>query len=152
VLLFPFIQPAYPQEKQATGDFQRVKWLIGTWVQDTAKGSVYESWSQQNDSTLLGKSYKINQMDTMVFETIKLAEKSGKLYYIPTVSNQNQGEPVKFTLVNLSDTAMVFENATHDFPQVIQYKKQGGDALLAEIRGKRGKEERTIQFAMKKLN
>ena len=151
-LQFLLLLPAYSQEYEDNIDMQKVEWLIGTWVQETKKGAVYESWSLQNDSALLGRSYKINQQDTIIFETIRLVHESGKLYYVPVVSNQNQGKPVRFALVKLTDTEMVFTNPAHDFPQIIQYKQQGKDALLAEIRGTNKGVERTVQFPMKRVS
>lgn len=91
------------------------------------------------------------KVDTVVFETIRLIEEGGKLYYIPTVKNQNSGQPVRFAQKEISSSLLVFENQAHDFPQIISYRKVGADSLVAEISGKINGNDRKQTFAMKKV-
>lgn len=53
------------KEKQ----IRKAEWLIGTWVNKTPKGNIYESWARANDTLLIGKSYVLKEKDTIVFET-----------------------------------------------------------------------------------
>ncbi|SJZ60550.1 DUF6265 family protein [Sediminibacterium ginsengisoli] len=129
----------------------KISWLTGTWENKTPKGSIYENWSRINDHELAGKSYAIRGKDTAVFENIRLTEESGKLFYIPTVKNQNAGLPVRFALKELSDTKMVFENLQHDFPQRISYTKISQNELVAEISGAMNGKERRQEFPMRRL-
>lgn len=131
---------------------EKAQWLIGTWENKTAKGTLYESWTKAADKQLSGKSYMLKDKDTIAFETVKLAEEQGRLYYIPTVKNQNGGLPVRFKLKTLSDKQMVFENPEHDFPQVITYTQITEDSLVAEISGMlKGQINRRI-FPMRRVH
>ena len=112
---------------------------------------MYESWVKQNDSALIGKSYMLKGKDTVVFESVRLVQEQTNLFYIPTVKNQNNGLPVRFALKTISKEKMIFENPTHDFPQVISYAKTGADSLVAEISGMvKGKEQKET-YPMKKI-
>lgn len=130
---------------------KRVEWLIGTWEHRTSKGTVYEVWNKVGGKELQGKSYMVKNNDTVVFETLRLVQENGILYYIPVVKDQNEGTSVYFKEKAISETHMVFENSMHDFPQFISYSKISEDSLKAEISGmKNGKQERR-HFPMRRI-
>ena len=136
---------------QQQSKIKQAEWLVGTWENKTAKGSMYESWVKQNDSVLIGKSYMLKGKDTVVFESVRLVQERANLFYIPIVKNQNNGLPVRFALKTISNEKMVFENSAHDFPQVIWYAKTGADSLVAEISGIEEGKERKETYPMKKI-
>lgn len=132
-------------------DINKADWLIGTWENNTPRGSIYESWIKSGELEFSGRSYIINEKDTVIFETILLVQELGGLYYIPTVKDQNDGLPVKFEAKVITETHLLFENAEHNFPQFISYTKIGADSLLAEIYGIRGGQERRVKFPMRRV-
>ncbi len=132
-------------------DIKKATWLIGTWENKTTRGSLYETWAKVNDMELLGKSYMLKEKDTITFETVQLIQKDNSIFYIPIVKDQNNGQPVSFSLKRISDTEMVFENPAHDFPQVISYTKITTDSLVAEISGMRNGQLRKQTFPMKRV-
>ncbi len=134
-----------------TNDIQKAEWLIGTWENKTQKGSIYETWTKTGNNEFLGKSYSVRGKDTIIFENIRLVQENKKLFYIPTVKNQNDGLPVRFAAKNISENQLVFENPEHDFPQIIAYKKITSDSLIAEISGTRNGQNRKQTFRMKRM-
>lgn len=132
-------------------DIKKAEWLLGTWENKTPRGSVYETWEKVNEAEFAGKSFMVKEKDTLVFETIRLVQEEGGLFYIPVVKNQNQGLPVRFQAKEIAEGTLVFENQGHDFPQVISYTKTGADSLTAEISGTRNGQERRQMFQMKKI-
>jgi Domain of unknown function (DUF6265) len=132
-------------------EIKKAKWLVGTWENKTSRGSIYENWSKTNQIELAGKSYMIKQKDTIVFENIRLLQDKDGLFYIPVVKNQNGGLPVKFAATTISKEKIVFENAQHDFPQIISYTKINKDSLVAEIAGTKNGKERKQVFPMKRV-
>ncbi|MFL9483421.1 DUF6265 family protein [Chitinophagaceae bacterium LWZ2-11] len=132
-------------------EIKKAEWLIGTWENKTPKGSIYESWIKISKNEFSGKSYAMKEKDTIIFETIRLVQEDGSLFYIPTVKNQNDGLPIRFALKIVSDTTLVFENPQHDFPQIISYTKIGTDALVAEISGNKNGHPHKQTFPMKRV-
>ncbi|MBP7555044.1 MAG: hypothetical protein KA821_02180 [Chitinophagaceae bacterium] len=132
-------------------DIKKAGWLIGTWENKTQRGSLFETWIPVNENEFSGKSYMVKDKDTMVFETIRLLQEKEQLFYIPVVSNQNGGLPVRFALKSISENSLVFENPAHDFPQLISYTRITSDSLLAEISGTRNGQPRSQRFPMKKV-
>lgn len=117
-----------------------LKWIVGTWKINNGSTQIIEQWQQSNDSTFSGKSYLIkNNNDTIPQETIELAYRNGNWFYIPTVNNQNNRQPVSFELIFIRGTEFICENAAHDFPQRIAYRRINNQ-LFASIEGsKNGK-------------
>ena len=55
------------------------------------------------------------------------------MFYIPTVENQNNRKPVKFTLLNYDNNSFTAVNNEHDYPKKISYSLYGKDSLQAKI-------------------
>ena len=132
-------------------NIKKTEWLIGTWEHKTSKGSIYETWRKAAGNELVGKSYVIKNKDTILFENIRLVYEQGELVYIPAVKDQNEGTPIRFEGKKISETHLMFENKTHDFPQVISYKKISEDSLKAEISGLRNGKEEQRYFPMRRI-
>ncbi|MBL0741877.1 DUF6265 family protein [Chryseolinea lacunae] len=125
VFIFPFCVFAQRQE---------FSWLVGTW-QLTGK-PVFEVWKESADhATLEGISFRVKQADTVVTEEIKLMKEGNDLYYTPDVAGP-QGV-VKFKITQHDVNGFVAENATHDFPKIIRYRRETGtpETLKASIEG-----------------
>ena len=146
-LLIVFCAWIVPKEDQ----IKKAEWLQGTWENKTARGSVYESWTKGKAKELLGKSYVLNGEDTMLLETIRIAQEDNRLIYSPIVRNQNDGQAVHFKSKLISKDKLVFENPAHDFPQFITYTKIGADSLVAEISGEKNGQKRKQVFPMKRI-
>lgn len=134
-----------------SGDLQKAGWLVGTWKNNTPKGSIYETWRRTGGNELSGMSYILKGQDTVVFENIRLAQEKDVLFYIPIVKDQNNGAPVRFAATTVSENRMVFENPQHDFPQVISYTKISDDSLVAEISGTISGKLRKQRFPMARV-
>jgi hypothetical protein len=131
---------------------EKARWLAGTWEQQTARGSVFESWQRDGDRALAGQSYRLRAGDTVFLESIRLVQEGDRLLYIPTVSDQNDSRPIRFTSKKITGTELVFENPAHDFPQEITYRRVHSDSLVAEIAGVQNGKARREVFAMKRRN
>lgn len=110
-------------------------WLLGNWINHTTSRSLNESWTKQNDSVFLGLGTFMDGQDTLSSEHIRLEQFGNRLFYVPVVSNQNQGQPVRFEMKEKSDKHLLFENMNHDFPQHISYTLITADSLVAKISG-----------------
>jgi len=136
---------------ESSQPIDQAEWLVGTWAFQSPQGTLYEQWSVSSPTTMNGKSYVLNEADTVVFETIQLIQEPDQLYYVPTVKNQNDGESVRFALTRQTPGELVFENPEHDFPQIISYTQINPDSLVAEISGMVRGQERKQRFPMRKV-
>jgi hypothetical protein len=77
------------------------------------------------------------------FEQLRLFQRAGHAVYHAEPSGQT---PTDFEAKSTSDTLVVFENAAHDFPQRVIYRKRGADSLIARIEGNMNGQARGIDF------
>jgi len=120
-----------------TDRFTPLLTLEGTWVMQTRKGPLFEHWNKISDVELQSKSYRLNGIDTMVLEKVRLIEKEGNILYIPVVENQNNRQPIEFRLISVEKSKFTFENKQHDFPQRIIYNIVTADSIFARIEGEK---------------
>lgn len=137
-------------EKKEINSLEQMEWLIGSWKGSMPEGGLGESWIKLNDSTFKGKGFFTSGKDTVSSESIELLKRGKDLLYIPTVKEQNEAQPVSFTLSAASGNTWVFENPAHDFPQKISYTRISGDSLLAEISAMSAGKLRSEKFRMKR--
>jgi hypothetical protein len=125
-----------------------MKWLIGTWYNVSAEGEFYEVWNAYRDSAYTGIGFLLVKGDTLFSEIISLEERNGELFYVPSISGQNAGQPVSFKLTSRSNGKYIFENKEHDFPQRIIYTNPRPDSLYACVEGMQDGILRKEEFAL----
>ena len=117
-----------------------LEWLVGDWVDE--EHDYYESWTTAGDA-LMGTGLTITEGDTVFSEVLRIADDEGVLTYYAVVSDQNDGKEVPFKLMH-SDTAWVFSNAGHDFPNRIIYTKQNSGQMTVRVENS----DRTLGFIL----
>lgn len=127
---------------------EQFEWLLGSWKVKMSEGEVYESWTKQDENTLLGKGYYINKGDTTITEQLRIQKIGNYWTYIPTI---RKNHPVLFTLISSGSDIWVFENKEHDFPQRIAYSQKKDGSLLAWIEGEMNGKQMKEEFLMEKI-
>jgi hypothetical protein len=124
--------------------------LHGTWKHLTKNGFILETWRKENDRLFIGNSLMYKGNDTIPLETIRIQNINERLFFISKVNGQNEGKEVIFTCTSISSDKLVFENLSHDFPQIITYQLIHTDSLLATIEGNIKGKYRKEAFGMRK--
>ena len=125
-------------------------WLEGKWqINESAS---FEEWTKIDDTLYRGKGYEIRKNDTLITEMIEIVQKGKEVFYIPSVADQNNGQPVEFKLISKKKGIIIFENKNHDFPQRIIYVKNGKDQIDAKIEGEKKGVFSEIKFTLKRVN
>ena len=122
--------PSVPQD-----ELDGVAWLVGEWHRETRRGLSIERWSRLPDGGFVGESVVIpaGGGEEVQVEALLLVRMGADIFYI---ARPRQNEyPTGFQLVAQTDTKIVFENPTHDFPQRITYLRTASDAFTATIAG-----------------
>ena len=108
-------------------------YLAGNWKVNGMNN--YEFWEKISEQYYKGISYSLNMGDTTIMEEIEIKVVNGKLFYIPTVFNQNQGKPVYFAHNPNDKKGFLFENPTHDSPKAIGYYPMNENQMNVSISG-----------------
>lgn len=141
------VQAAPPARTMAN-----LKWLAGKWQQTIKEGTLFENWTVASADSMAGVSGLINGKDTLVTERIALTLRDGEIIYSPTVSGQNNNQPVPFKLTRSTADSFIFENPTHDFPSVISYVRINTDSMIATISGNPGGKPMSESFYMGRVS
>ena len=139
------------QESARINSLMQLDWLLGSWANLSDEGNFYEEWARDNDSSFSAYSFMTISGDTIFSESVSLVMKSFDVFYIVSVDNQNEEQPVSFKLVSNHNGEFIFENKEHDFPQRINYKNPAPDSLHARIEGTINGKFSQQEFPMKRI-
>lgn len=141
-LLVPF--PVLAQ----SGTLARAGWLAGCWELRATNRVTLEMWMPPLGDLMLGASRTTVGTTTTEFEQLRLKAEGDRLVYTSIPSGQREAA---FTSTSVSDTAVVFENLAHDFPQRIIYRRRGADSIIARIEGPGPNGPRGVQFPYRRV-
>lgn len=128
---------------QPQSTIDRVAWLHGCWQSADGPSTVEKQWMVPRGGTMLGMSRTVRGTRTTTYEMVVLREQDGRLAYEAHPANQPSAT---FLSRDIADSSVVFENAMHDFPQRVGYRR-AGNALAAWIEGEQNGKTRRVDFA-----
>ena len=105
-------------------------WLTGVWAQQAAAGAwVEEWWTTARGGMMIGAS-KTGKGDAVRFyEHMRIEQRDGGLAFCALPKGQ---AGACFKAASITANEIVFENAEHDYPQRVRYRREG-NSLYAEI-------------------
>lgn len=116
---------------------EKFHFMEGNWVD--ASGTMpgfNEKWVVKNDTLIQIVGYFVTNTDTAIMEAIKVKLINDKIYYIPKVEGQNDGNEITYEFLSKStNDSIIFTNYKHDFPQEIIYVKKSPDSVLVYLHG-----------------
>lgn len=119
-------------------------WLAGHWCGSAGTRQFEEMWLPPAGGQLIGVGRTVVEGRVVSFEFMRIGAVDGTLTFL---AQPNGRSPTPFRLEASGDHWVRFENLEHDFPQQIEYRRDG-NALIAEIAGPGGDgAEHRIAFA-----
>lgn len=152
ISFFFFPSSLFSQIEDPEGIFRELRALEGTWFMPTDRGDRLESWRIQDDSTLIGRGFRIKPEngDTVTLETMRIELRDTTITYSVIARGQNQNRPVSFRLTQADYDGYVFENPAHDDPQKIRYLLLGNRELQVFTEGKRNNRTVTQEYVFER--
>ena len=106
-------------------------WLAGHWCSSDDGRQVDEVWLPEAGGALLGMSRTVRGGKTESYEFMRIVPAgAGAGFHV----QPNGVPPTLFAIVERGDGWVRFANAAHDFPNRIEYRREG-EALKASIAG-----------------
>ena len=121
----------------------RLTWMQGCWEMTSGARLVEEHWTRPRGGIMLGVGRTTRDGQLVEYEHVVIRLSDGALAYEAHPSGQPSAV---FTTREMDDTSVVFENATHDFPQRVGYRKQGDAGLQAWVEGSINGRAQRIDF------
>jgi hypothetical protein len=126
---------AHPSEKLA--------WLAGAWCGADGDQRIEETWLAPLNNEMIGTSRTIAGGRMVSFEFMRIMDLEGTITYI---AQPGGDAPTNFARTDGGDGWIRFENRKHDYPQRIEYRRDG-EGLTAEIGGPgAGDKEEVISY------
>jgi hypothetical protein len=136
--------PAVREQVAASGPrVAQVGWLAGCWEQASGARVIEEQWTRPRGGLMLGVGRTVQGDSLVEYEQVRLFERDDKLVYAAAPSGQT---PAEFECIHITDSAVTFENLTHDFPQRVVYRRRSPDSLVARVEGVRRGQLRGVDF------
>ena len=132
----------------AASGIQRVAWLQGCWEAASPEGTIEERWMAPRGGSMLGVGRTVRGGTLAEYELVVIREQGDRLAYEAHPSGQPSAT---FLSDTVTDTAVVFQNLQHDFPQRVGYDRQGRDGLTAWIDGGPASEQPRREFAYRRV-
>ncbi|HMB58960.1 MAG TPA: DUF6265 family protein [Xanthomonadales bacterium] len=121
-------------------DFQ---WLRGHWCSGQEGDRIEELWLRPASGEMIGINRTTLSGIMVAFEYLRIVHQDGVTTY---VAQPGGSSPTLFPLAGHGDSWVAFENPDHDFPQRIEYHRDG-ENMQAEISGPgEGGEVMTLSF------
>ncbi len=112
-------------------------WLAGYWLSCDEGRQTVEAWIADGSGALVG----VNQSKG-AYEFLRIAEgETGFAYH----ASPGGAPATVFTMTSNSNQKAVFENPSHDFPQIVAYERTG-ETLVARIEGAIGAKREAIEW------
>jgi len=131
-----------------TDGVAQLRWLAGCWELRSATRVTHEQWMSPLGGMMMGVSRTVVRDTVREYEQLRIETRNGVATYIAKPSRQAEAS---FAATSVSDTAVVFANPAHDFPQRISYRRAGTDSIVARIEGPQGGQTRGIDFPMRRV-
>ena len=131
-----------PSPQQSFNDLQQ---LEGKWTSQNIQFNEY--WEIKSDTLIQGVGFSLQENDTAFKEELKIYYKEEIVYYAAKVGGSPQF--VSFKLIEAKKNLWVFENKTHDYPNIISYKLLNNNELIVATTNSNGNKK--IEFVMKRI-
>ena len=133
---------------QATPRLDQVSWLTGCWEASNGPRTIEERWMAPRGGSMIGVGRTVRDNTLRDYELVLLTEKDGRLAYEAHPAGQATNT---FMSSLIADTAVIFEDPKHDFPQRVGYVRRGPDSLVAWIDGVASGASRRAEFPYRRV-
>lgn len=115
------------------GSLDSLDWLIGDWAAESQESRLLETWRALGPGNFQGATVRRSRMDGAIrhSEDLRLLRMGDGVFYVAKVPENDL--PVAFRLNACEGGVYAFENAAHDFPRRIEYRRGAGDTLSVRV-------------------
>lgn len=146
--LLALLAPACSTPSHPKGPLTEFEFLAGTWAEVRSDAVYEEQWTLSDGWSLRGTGRVVADGKTVFVEKIAIEPRGKGFAYVAEIPG---AAPVEFRLVERGEQWLRFENPSHDFPQRIEYRRDG-KSLHAEISGTTPEGERSQSWDMRRVS
>lgn len=139
VVVCLFIVTSLAHAEEAKSRLDELRWMLGEWEQAKGDKTISEHWTSTSAGLFTGQgsTRRNGATKSVATESLLIAQMGEDVFYIAKTP-QNQF-PIPFRLVKSDGQIARFENRSHDFPRVIEYRKAADDQMTVNVTDGKGK-------------
>ena len=122
-----------------------VEWIVGVWKQKDKEA--YEKWVKISDKEYKGLAYNLDSGYATITETMRIFSKVKEDWYFEAILKENKNVPVLFKWMPDPVITLKFVNEKHDFPQIVEYKREAFDVMSASISNMAGDKRMVFDYS-----
>ena len=126
----------------------QLSWLAGCLEMRSGNRLVEENRMAPRQGSMLGMGRTTTSEGLVEFELTLIREKEGKILFEAMPSGQPRAV---FTAVAAGRDSVVFAAPEHDYPQIVGYRRQGEDSVVAWIDGVAERTRQRVEFPYRRL-
>lgn len=128
---------------------ERLSWLAGCLEMRSGDRVIEEQRMRVRGGSMLGMGRTTSSQGLVEYELTLIQERAGKIVF----EAHPRGQPAAaFTATTLGADSVVFGAPEHDYPQIVGYRRQGPDSVVAWIDGTSGGKRRLIEFPYRRVS
>jgi hypothetical protein len=140
--LMAALSPITATGEEPPASLDAVSWMAGHWRSVTEDVVSEEAWLAPKGGVMLGVHRDVRPDRRAFFEYLRIEARAERLVYVASPMGRGTTE---FVLVELEGSSAVFANPDHDFPQRIEYTREG-DRMTARAEGRVDGRQRSEQW------
>lgn len=138
------VTPFAAADADPAAPIEDVAWLAGCWAAQDGEPGTVEHWLAPAAGTMFGVSRTVRGGRVTLFEFMTIRTTAdGQLVF---VAQPGGSPPTEFPAKSRTPTEITFENASHDFPNRVTYRRTGAGSMLGRIEGVLDGVARAIDF------
>ena len=142
----PVAESSAPVARSAPPSLSALAFMAGCWRGPGSNGAtIEEHYTAPSDNLIVGMTRYVRGSRAVDFEFTTIERTDTSLVMVPRPKGVKS---VAFAIKELADGRAVFENAAHDFPQRISYRRSDTGSLVARIEGTTPRGERHMEWTM----
>jgi hypothetical protein len=127
---------------------QTLSRMAGCWRQEASAGlTIDEMWMAPAGGTMLGTSRTSAKDRVLQYEFMRVRSDASGVTFFALLPGQPE---TAFRMTRFDAQTVVFENATHDFPQRVIYRI-GANTLTGRIEGAQNGKNRSAEYPMRRV-
>lgn len=140
--------PPRPEATSAGPSVAQLGWLAGCLELRSGDRIVEEHRMAPRRGSMLGMGRTTTSKGLIEYELTLIQEKGGRIIFEARPSGQPSAT---FTAAAVGPDSVIFAAPEHDYPQVVGYRRNGADSVLAWIDGTAGGKSRRVEFAYRRV-
>lgn len=139
-------------KKNMKHEFEKMKWMIGYWKQQSGEMVFAETWNRESDTLFKAHSITLMGRDTIFYEQIRIEPSDGEIFLWTLYKVDGKSQGFAYKLIRNTGKAVVFENKSVPGQSRIEYHLRSDGSVSLSLAGTDSGEKVLERYMLRKLD